>query len=578
MIWVANEFDDSITSIDPETSTEQDVVSAGGTAVSLAADGDDLWLAVGASATEHRGGTLSVSTDRDVPVTLDPAVADDETAWQILAITGDGLLAYKKVGGPDGATLVPDLASTLPEVSADGRTYRFPLREGIRYSTGAPVRPVDFRRGLERAIALSEYAAGIFGAIDGADTCARRKARCDLSGSVVTDPEAVTLRLARPDPDLPFKLALPFAFPVPVTTPMKDQRRKPIAATGPYVVTKADAETIELARNDSFQEWSRSAQPVGFVDAILWRFGESPAIAFDRLDAGKLDWMASRPQAEDLSSLQAAHPDRIALSTAPLTWFVGYDVLRPPFDDARVRRALNDAIDRAQVVELAGGPVGWRATCQIFPPDLEGYEPFCPYTADPGADVWSAPSLDSAKRLVKAAGAVGATVTVSVAELEQLPGTVEIMRHVVDVLDELGLRATLRVVSDPDTYIDGFYNDPTAKPGSPEYPHVFVLGWASDFPRASDFIEPQFRCGAFANTSGYCDRDLDRTIDRVKRLSITNPGAASRGWTKIEHQLVREAVWAPLVNPVTANAFSARTGNVQIHPKWGVLFSRLWVQ
>jgi peptide/nickel transport system substrate-binding protein len=169
-------------------------------------------------------------------------------------------------------------------------------------------------------------------------------------------------------------------------------------------------------------------------------------------------------------------------------------------------------------------------------------------------------------------------VTVSVADLPVFSGAVEIMGHVVDVLNEIGLRATLRVVRHADEYLDSIFQNPTAKPGSPQYPQVFLAGWSSDFPRASDFIEPLFRCGAPVNTSGYCNRSLDRTIDRVKRLSITDPGAASRGWTAIEHQLVREAVWAPLVNPVIANAFSARTGNVQIHPKWGVLLSQLWVQ
>ena len=89
------------------------------------------------------------------PTSLDPALAYDTIIWQILTITNDGLLAYKKVGGPDGATLVPDLASALPQVSEDGLTYRFPLREGIRYSTGDLVRPEDFRHGLERAISLS---------------------------------------------------------------------------------------------------------------------------------------------------------------------------------------------------------------------------------------------------------------------------------------------------------------------------------------------------------------------------------------------------------------------------------------
>ena len=82
---------------------------------------------------------------------LDPAIVvyNDGIGGQILSITNDGLLSFKKVGGADGATLVPDLASALPEVSADGLTYRFPLREGIRYSNGRPRAPrgLPARRG-----------------------------------------------------------------------------------------------------------------------------------------------------------------------------------------------------------------------------------------------------------------------------------------------------------------------------------------------------------------------------------------------------------------------------------------------
>ncbi len=119
-LWVANEFDGSIDAIDLTTNTVKRTVPIGGVAASLATAGDGLWLAVGASATEHRGGTLTVSSASEAPISLDPAVVYDLIGWQILTITNDGLLAYKKVGGPDGATLVPDLALALPQVSADG--------------------------------------------------------------------------------------------------------------------------------------------------------------------------------------------------------------------------------------------------------------------------------------------------------------------------------------------------------------------------------------------------------------------------------------------------------------------------
>ena len=153
-LWVANEFDDSITAIDPTTDTAEPAVRVGGAPASITTDGDGLWLAVGASAAEHRGGTLTVSSSDDAPTSLDPAIVayNDTLEGQILAITNDGLLSYDKVGGPGGATLVPDLASALPEMSTDGLTYRFPLREGIVYSTGEPVRPEDFRHALERSV------------------------------------------------------------------------------------------------------------------------------------------------------------------------------------------------------------------------------------------------------------------------------------------------------------------------------------------------------------------------------------------------------------------------------------------
>jgi peptide/nickel transport system substrate-binding protein len=577
-LWVANEFGDSIDAIDPTTNTVEQTVPVGGEAESLAAAGDGLWLAVGALAIEHRGGTLTVSSAFEVPESLDPAVVYGvPSGWPILTITNDGLLAYRKVGGPDSATLVPDLASALPQVSADGLSYRFPLREGIRYSTGEPVRPEDFRRALERAISLSPVAAGLFGAIEGAKACGKDRSTCDLSDSIVVDDQAVTFHLARPDPDLPFKLALPFAFPIPVATPIKDQGLDPVPATGPYMVAEAGADGFELVRNPAFREWSAAAQPDGFVDAISWRFNQGLASAFDRLRAGDLDLMVDAPRPEDLALLQAAHPDQVVHAPQPFTLFVGFDVLKPPFDDERVRQALNYAIDREHVADLLGGPTTQRPTCQIFPPNFQGYEPFCPYTLEPESGVWSAPDLDRARALIDDAEAVGEKVTVWV--MDQDPAIIdppEVMNYIAKALNGLGLRADLKVV-EAKKYFDAIY-PPTGSPGSPDHPQVYLSGWIQDYPGAGNFIDPQFSCGGFANTTGLCSESLDAQIDDALRLYATDPGASNRAWTDIEHQLVEDAVWAPLTNPVSTNAISARTENVQVHSQWGILLSRLWVQ
>ena len=241
------------------------------------------------------------------------------------------------------------------------------------------------------------------------------------------------------------------------------------------------------------------------------------------------------------------------------------DLLKPPFDDKRVRQALNYAIDRDHVVELVGGPARWRATCQIIPPNFQGYEPFCPYTLDPNAGVWSAPDLDRARALIEDADAIGEKVTVWANDdpgVGPLPpgGRVEIARYVRDVLNKLGLRASLKILHHIAEYARAIYA------GEPQ---AYLFGWASDYPRASDFLEPQFRCGAFANASGLCSESIDAAIDDAKRIQATDPGASNRAWTAIEHQLVADAVWAPTMNPLSAYAFSARTENVQVRPQAG---------
>jgi peptide/nickel transport system substrate-binding protein len=377
----------------------------------------------------------------------------------------------------------------------------------------------------------------------------------------------VTFHLADPDPDLPFKLAMPWAYPVPVVTPMKDQGLNPVPATGPYMIAEAGTDGIELLRNPAFREWSGAAQPDGFVEVISWRFQEKVARAFDRLSAGELDWMTDPPQTEDLAALQASHPDQVVAKEIPSTIYVGVNLQRPPFDDRRVRQALSYAIDRDHVVELKGGPTKYRATCQILPPNLQGFEPFCPYTLEPDSGVWSAPDVDRARGLFEDAEARGEKVTVWVYDYR--PGNVEAMRYVVHVMDDLGLRANLEIVYDIDKYSS------VINTGRPQ---AYISGWSSIYPSAADFLPPNFRCGAPFNLSGLCNEALDAAMAEAQRFQASDPAAANSAWIEIEHRLVKDAIWVPLWNNVSTFSFSARVENIQVHPQWGVLLSRLWVQ
>jgi peptide/nickel transport system substrate-binding protein len=149
--------------------------------------------------------------------TVDLAASSSSTLWRFAALTNDGLLAFRQVGGQAGSQLVPDLARALPDVLDQGKTYRLQLLPNVRYSNGHLVRASDFRYAIERVFKLQPHPnpgiADTFRGIRGADRCNQR--HCDLSAGIVTDDAArtITFHLSAPDPGFRYKLVTAAAVP-----------------------------------------------------------------------------------------------------------------------------------------------------------------------------------------------------------------------------------------------------------------------------------------------------------------------------------------------------------------------------
>ena len=232
---------------------------------------------------EHRGGTLTMlwnGAGTSIDTTL-----DYDSNWQVLTMTSDGLLNYRRVAGAKGSELVPDLAEEIPRPSDDGKNYIFKVRKGIKYSTGAEVKPSDFTYTFERQFKAAAPASNFYQGIVGGDACAKKPKECDLSKGVVADDAAstVTFHLKEPDPDFLQKLAIPFAYVVPKGTPNKDIGTKPLPATGPYMIQEyMPDQRMVFVRNPNFKEWSREAQPDGYPDKIVMKLGLSISDAVTR--------------------------------------------------------------------------------------------------------------------------------------------------------------------------------------------------------------------------------------------------------------------------------------------------------
>jgi ABC-type transport system substrate-binding protein/DNA-binding SARP family transcriptional activator len=554
-VWVASLFAGTVSRIDPDHNNVVRVVAVGGGPTALAADGATTWVGV-RPLTQHRGGTLELRTIR--PHSIDPAVQADLLPLQSDALTRDGLLTYNREPGPAGTRLVPDLAISIPAASDGGTTYTFRLREGIRYSDGRPLRAADFRRAIERVFRLRSAGSAFFTGLVGAETCRHARAQCDLRRGIITDESArtVTYRLRAPDPDFLHNLTEHgFATAVPANTPFRNTGSRPIPGTGPYKIASASKSEIRYVRNPFFREWSHAAQPDGNPDEIVMRFGRTPEQTVRDIRDGHADWSADSVPAKLLPELRTGYASQLRSFAIPVTDFFQLSTTLAPFDDVRVRQALNLAIDRREVVRLAGGPEVASPTCQVLPPGNMGYRRYCPYPRD----------IARAKRLVAASGTSGSPVTVW-GWTDDAAVRPRLVQYVAGVLRELGYRVRVHLV--PHAFLDPM---PKSLVGS------IQLIPAGEGDPTSAFFATWFSC-AGANSHGwFCSPPIDRQMDRAKSLQPTDPRAAAAVWAKVDRELVDRAAWVPLFNERVVDFVSARAHNYQFHPYWGFMADQAWL-
>ena len=169
----------------------------------------------------------------------------------------------------------------------------------------------------------------------------------------------------------------------------------------------------------------------------------------------------------------------------------------PPFDNVKVRQALNYAVDRRKFVTLyGGGPSGATISCQLLPPGFPAWRPYCPYQTGRHDEPYLGPDLPRAQQLVRESGTALTPVTVHA--FRGYPLWNAFPAYLADVLRSIGY-ADVKVTDIPPEHNAGFAADP-AYAG---YQIFTQAGWVADYPSASNFYS-LFSCHE-ANLSGYCN-------------------------------------------------------------------------
>ena len=463
-VWVAGGEDGTVARVDSGDMREVKKRKTGNSPSAVAVAGGSVWIAAVPSEAAHRGGTLRV----DLPSTIDVAanvLSDAGYSPESVLVTSlayDGLLAYRRVGGAASATLVGALATRPPAPSPDGRTYVFTLRSGLRYSDGTPVSAHDFRASMERYLGTTRDAfPPFFAGIVGAPRCISGPGECDLSRGIESDQRTrtITVHLTAPDPEFLHKLTLSFAYVMPPGTPASRRIDLAPPGTGPYRFAGWHAPNGGvLVRNAHFRP--TAARQPGFADRIEITRSTPGRVEsnFAAVQRGSADvtWVSSPFQEvrsrERLAALVARAPGRLYTSPIAGKVFMFLNTRQPPFDDIRVRQAVNSATDRAALVERLGGPEVATAACQTIPAAFPGFSPYCPYTVDRargGVDRSRSRSRASPHRRVRHGRREGGRRDPGVAAPLSVPTSCH-------CCDDLGFRARTHVLG-VDDYFSNIY-------------------------------------------------------------------------------------------------------------------------
>jgi len=575
-VWVASGARATVTRIDPATRQPAESVHVRSIPSALAVVDGSIWTAALASRERHRGGTLRAQLDPPSrSESLEPGNSD--LGDPLLGLAYDGLVSYRRTGGATFGPLVGNLAAEVPEPSADGLTYVFNLRPRVRYSNGQLVQPEDFRASMENLMGRFKELAPSWNAIIGAPRCGIPKARCDLSRGIVTDARArtVTIRLSKPDPELLYKLATAYTSVVPEDHPFGTPTQPP--GTGPYRIASFDPHRgARLVRNPHFRVWSSDARPDGLPDEIVTEFRRSLDASVARVQRGQADVVLVRNIAgqglshERVTALAAQNQAQLFTSAIPELDFAFLNVRTPPFDDVRVRRAVNYAADRHLIAELAGGHDLAQPTCQIVSPGFPGYKPRCRYTVDPGpGGEWVGPDLVKARRLIARSDTRGMNVTVWGHRDKR-----ELHEYLVRLLRSLGFRSSLHLFPDYGAWAEAVHD-------TRNDPQIGIDAWIVDSPVPSNF-SPPLSCAQHTpdlpftgNLPRFCDRAIEARMTAA--LAARGPRRLTL-WHDVYRRFEDAAPIIPLVNRRTVVLTSDRVGNFQHHPLWGTLYDQLSVR
>lgn len=483
-----------------------------------------------AVARDAKPTTLNVAF-ASFPDYMDPQLSYTAEGWTAMGDVYVPLLTFRHAAGLAGTEVVPGLARRMPKVTQGGRRYTLFLRPGLRYSDGTRVKASDFEYAIKRLFRLHSGGSIFYTVIAGARHF-NRTGRGGISGIETNDRTGrIVIHLTRPTSTFPDRLALMFAAPVPPSTPMRDQSFHPPAATGPYAITDTRiGEGWSYERNPAWAKDNGPRMPQvpdGHIDRIEVSVIRYIGAELRGVLSGRFDWMQNPVPAGQFQQLRRRYEgSQLQVHKTLSTYYFWFNTTKPPFDDVRVRRAVNYAVDANALALIYGGQLA--PSHQILPPGMPGYHRFNLYPYD----------MAKARRLLAAADPRDRELTVWTSN--ESPNT-EATEYFVGQLRKLGFRVHLKIVSAFSYFVAiGKRSTPNLDAGWSD--------WFQDYPHPDDFFGPLLSGSTILPiyNNNFAQIDVPSLNAEVSKLSTLPLGPSTeRRYAALDRSYMKLAPWVP---------------------------------
>jgi peptide/nickel transport system substrate-binding protein len=528
--------------------------------------------------TPHAGGTLHMLGVGDVDY-MDPNISYYSAGYLGLRLWSRQLVTYPAVPGKT-TTDVPDLATQLPTVanggiSKDGLTYSFTIRTGAKWNT-TPARQVtaaDEVRGVKRTcnpttpfggmpdfqqliVGLNAYCTG-FAKVNpkSASAIAAYQNSHDIAGVKVdpSNPQTVIFTLVHPASYFVAMVSLAAFSPSPAEydqyLPGSAQLAQHTISDGPYEITKYNpAHEIDFARNPA---WSASTDTVrkAYVDKVVVNETGSQESIQQQLQANTTDadveWDTFPPVSQIPQLISSKDPNFFLGASFASNPYLVFNTVSPNNSGAlgkvAVRRALSEAISRANLIQDDNGPAVSPPLTHILPAGISGT------TSNTSIDLYKYDPAQAKKDLA-AAGYPHLTLKFLYRPKSSL--SAKMFTTLQQDLSEAGITVTGVGVPNADFYTKYLFQPTVAHAGTWD---VSIAGWGPDWygNAASSFFLPLFygKGGAAFPPAGsdfgfYDNPTVDSLIDQAS--SAQDEATADALWAKADQQVMSDAIFFPI--------------------------------